>query len=434
MTDIPRPSAPSPAPPATQFRPPAPPPWYLPPAASGRSLAPDLARGLMLLLIACANSIWYLWGRESGFSSAHPLDGTALDKALQVVMAIAVDARTYPMFALLFGYGMVQLARSRVGRGLPPAVIKHELVRRHGLLILFGFMHALLLFGGDVLGAYGLTGLVMVALFFDRADRVLRTWLIVFGCLIVVGGLGATAMGAAFVWLLAQDPSLAASVGSDAMPFGLADMLSGHENYLLGMAWRVGMWIAATPGTMLALVVPAMVLLGWLAARRGILENPQQHRRLLRRVAVIGITIGWLGGVPSALQHLGLLGLPEVASWAPMPLATATGPFAGAGYAALFALLAARAPQPGQVTGPIAALGRRSLSGYLWQSIVMAPLLAAWGFGVGARVGVAGVLAIAFGVWLVSVLIAAQLEARGKPGPFDALLRRMVARPRRRRG
>lgn len=389
---------------------------------------------MMLLLIACANSIWYLWGHEGSIGSAHPADGSALDKALQAVMAVAVDGRIYPMFALLFGYGMVQLARSRVGRGLPPAVIKHQLFRRHWLLILFGFVHALLLFAGDVLGAYGLTALVLVGLFFDRTDRVIRRWLIVFGCLIVVGGLGATVMGAMFWWVLVQDPSLAASIGTETMPFGLADMASGNANYVVAMAWRFGMWLGATPAMMLTLAVPAMVLLGWLAARQGILEHPEQHRRLLRRVAVIGIAIGWLGGVPSALQHLGLLELPEVASWAPMPLATATGPFAGVGYAALFALLAARMPQPGPVAGSIAALGRRSLSGYLWQSIVMAPLLTAWGFGVGARVGVAGVLAIAMGVWLVSVLIAAQLDARGKPGPFDALLRRMVERPYRARG
>lgn len=66
----------------------------------------------MLLLIACANSIWYLWGHEGSIGSAHPADGSALDKALQAVMAVAVDGRIYPMFALLFGYGMVQLARS----------------------------------------------------------------------------------------------------------------------------------------------------------------------------------------------------------------------------------------------------------------------------------------------------------------------------------
>lgn len=431
MTDSPRPSAPPRTFPPLQFLRPAPLPWYLPPASSRRSLAPDLARGMMLLLIACANSIWYLWGHKGSLVSAHPTDGSGLDKALQAVMAVAVDARIYPMFALLFGYGMVQLARSRAGRGLPPAAIRHELFRRHWLLVLFGFGHALLLFAGDVLGAYGLTGLVMVALFFDRADRTLRTWLIVFGCLIVAGGMGSVAIGALLWWVLVQDPNLAAVVGSDLMGLTLADAVSGHSNYFVAMLWRAGVWLMSTPSAMLTLVVPAMVLLGWMAARRGILEHPERHRGLLRRVAVIGIAVGWLGGVPSALQHLGLLEPPEAVSWALLSLSASTGPFAGVGYAASFALIAAHRPQPGPVAGVIAALGRRSLSGYLWQSIVMAPLLAAWGFGVGARVGVAGVLAIAFGVWLVSVLIAAQLDARGKPGPFDALLRRLVARPRR---
>lgn len=437
MTDTPGPSVPYPHHPAAPPLAPAapPPPWYRPPAASGRSLAPDLARGLMLLLIACANSTWYLWGRDSDATSAHPTDGSGLDKALQAVMAVAVDGRIYPMFALLFGYGMVQLARARVVRGLPPGEIRRQLRRRHLLLLAFGFGHAALLFGGDILGAYGLTGLVFVALMFDRGDKTLRIWAIVFGCLVLALGALGTAMGALLMWAMARDPELAANVDAGMMPFGsMADMASGHADYLVSMLWRIGIWAATTPGTMLTLVVPTMVLLGWLAARHGVLEHPDRHRTLLRWVAAAGITLGWLGGLPVALQRLGMLELPEAVSWMPLPLASVTGSFAGVGYAALFALLAARIGRPGPVSGAIAALGRRSLSGYLWQSIVMAPLLAAWGLGVGALVGTAGMLGIAVTVWLVSVVLAAWLEARGEPGPFDALLRRLVARPRRARG
>ncbi|MFT3875535.1 MAG: DUF418 domain-containing protein [Propioniciclava sp.] len=436
MTNTPRPAVPYPssqAPPA--WAPPPPPPWYLPPAASGRSLAPDLARGLMLLLIACANSTWYLWGRPSGLGSAHPTDGSALDKALQAVMAVAVDGRIYPMFALLFGYGMVQFARSRAGRGLPPAAIKHQLFRRHWLLIGFGFVHALLLFGGDILGSYGLAGLVLAGLLFDRSDRVLRRWLIVFAILIAAWAALTSAMAALLMWALDQDPALATEIDASMTSFGgLADMASGHAHYLTALLWRVLLWLGGTPSSVLTLIVPFMVVLGWLAARRGVLEHPDRHRRLLIGVAVTGITVGWLGGLPTALQHLGVLGLPASLSWAPMPLSTATGVFAGAGYAALFALIASRLRRPGPVSGAIAALGRRSLSGYLWQSIVMAPLLAAWGLGIGGRLGTAGMLAIAAGVWLASVVIAARLEARGRPGPFDALLRRLVSRPGHARG
>jgi hypothetical protein len=83
-----------------------------------RSLAPDLARGTVLLFIALANVSTYLYGRtlEPG---SRPVGGTALDNALDVLVNTVVDRRSYPMFALLFGYGMVQLLRRQAASGAP---------------------------------------------------------------------------------------------------------------------------------------------------------------------------------------------------------------------------------------------------------------------------------------------------------------------------
>ena len=41
-------------------------------STSSRALAPDLARGFMLLLIALANTPWYLYGSTTSTSSIHP--------------------------------------------------------------------------------------------------------------------------------------------------------------------------------------------------------------------------------------------------------------------------------------------------------------------------------------------------------------------------
>ncbi|MCQ6405544.1 hypothetical protein NPM08_33530, partial [Bacillus cereus] len=77
--------------------------------------------------------------------------------------------RIYPMFAFLFGYGMVQFSRSRIARGIPEQVVDRMLRRRHAWLIVFGGIHAALLFAGDILGAYGLAGLILAAIFFRRS-------------------------------------------------------------------------------------------------------------------------------------------------------------------------------------------------------------------------------------------------------------------------
>jgi hypothetical protein len=61
-----------------------------------RLLEPDLARGLMLLLIALAHAPMYVESSGSGILS-HPVRGTALDNVIKFVTIVFVDQRTYPM-------------------------------------------------------------------------------------------------------------------------------------------------------------------------------------------------------------------------------------------------------------------------------------------------------------------------------------------------
>ena len=143
-----------------------------------RALAPDLARGFMLLMIVLANTPWYLYGQTAGLSAVHPDEGSVLDRAAQLFIMTFIDFRVYPMFAFLFGYGMVQLFRRQVEAGTPIKVARRLLRRRNLWLLAFGFVHAALLWEGDVLGAYGLAGLIMVALFFKRRDETLLIWAI----------------------------------------------------------------------------------------------------------------------------------------------------------------------------------------------------------------------------------------------------------------
>ena len=100
----------------------------------------------------------------------------------------------------------------------------------------------------------------------------------------------------------------------------------------------------------------------------------------------------------------------------------------GAGYAALFGLLAIRVGRrgTGPVTGALQACGQRSLSCYLAQSVAFAALLPAWTLGLGAqlRPGVGALLAVS--VWLTILLIAAGAAALGVRGPAELALRRLT--------
>jgi uncharacterized protein len=92
---------------------------------------------------------------------AVPEPGPALDTAVQTLLTLFVDSRGYPMFAALFGYGMVQILRSRE-TALGWDGTRRLLRRRGGWLVAFGFVHVLLLFPGDILASYGVLALLLV--------------------------------------------------------------------------------------------------------------------------------------------------------------------------------------------------------------------------------------------------------------------------------
>ncbi|GAA2088185.1 DUF418 domain-containing protein [Brevibacterium salitolerans] len=405
-------------------------------AGAGRALAPDLARGLMLLLIAVANVSWHLWGHPTGLSSAHPTDGDTLDTVLATASLTLVDGRVYPLFAFLFGYGMVQFSVSRAARGVPADAVRRMLRRRHWWMIAFGALHALLLFHGDILGAYGLAGLVVGGLFFSRTDRTLRIVAWIFGSLLALGALLGLVSGFLLTLLPAEvTAEIAAGMETGGTGSPLTDMTAGQPNYLLAAASRLGMWALSTPGTVLMLAVPLAMVLGWLAARHGLLDDPAAHRGRLVRIAWTGITVGVLGGLPQALAFAGVLHLPETSEWMLIGLHSVTGVAGGLGYAALFGLLALRLGRralhehPLLIARParaIAAVGKRSLSFYLFQSLVFAPVLTAWGLGLGERITTASAFTLAAAVWLLSCVLAAMFEDRSTRGPAEMLLRRLT--------
>src|SRR6056297_530729 len=105
------------------------PPAGAPIARTERSLAPDIARGAMLLFIALANVSLYLWGSPLD-AFGHSADGTVLDRALRVAEQLLVAERARPMFAILYGFGIAVMASNLARRGIDPAGVRRVLARR----------------------------------------------------------------------------------------------------------------------------------------------------------------------------------------------------------------------------------------------------------------------------------------------------------------
>ncbi|MGH3837495.1 MAG: DUF418 domain-containing protein [Pseudonocardiaceae bacterium] len=376
-------------------------------AVSARSLAPDLARGAMLLPIALANVHVYLYGHPVGVRG-YPIPDSIGDQVVVLLQMTFVDGRAYPMFAFLFGYGIVQLLRRQTSKGVDGVTVRALVRRRGAWMILFGFLHALLLFSGDIIGAYGLLAVLLAGVLIRASDRRLLTLV----------GLW-TVPTAAFGALM----GLPQPEGSESF---LPSM--SLTDPLFAAVWRVGEWVALTL-TLLFILVPALLLGVW-AARRRILDEPQRYRPLLRWVAVLGVGLAAVGGLPMALM---------AASWWPdrSVMATAlagvahtlTGYAGGVGYAAIAGLIAIRVrnrDRAGPVVTALAACGQRSMTCYLLQSVVFVAVLAAYGGGLGNRLGLAEIAVLAVATWALTVLLADAMARRNYRGPAELLLRRLT--------
>jgi uncharacterized protein len=396
-----------------------------------RALTPDLARGAMLLIIAVANAAGVVFAGEPGLDPAPE----GVDRGMTFLLFEFAHARGYPVFAVMFGYGLVQLANRQDAAGTAPERVRTILLRRNLWLIVFGFLHAALLYYGDFLGAYGIVGVAMTLLLLRRGEKFQRIVLVIWAFaaveILVVGG-------------LVVDGILGGSGPAAPLPVDHVASLDA-SGQLDAMRHRLAEWPAHT------LTVLPFILIAWLgmwAARRGVLEAPGRYRTVLIWVAVSGIGVAVIGGLPAALIGAGWLDADESTARLAMLLHGGSGMFAGPGYAAVFGLLALRItrlrPRPGTdtgtapgtdtrtvtgtVAGAIAALGRRSLSGYLVQSVAWFVLLLPFTVHVADRFespATAGTI-IAVAVWLATVVLADLLDKRGRPGPAEKVLRRLT--------
>ncbi|WP_143173413.1 DUF418 domain-containing protein [Nocardiopsis flavescens] len=374
-----------------------------PTPAAERLLAPDLARGMMLLLIALAHSRMLHAG---GNAFTEPAGGTALDVAVQWLLTSFVDARSAPLFGLLFGYGLVQMTRRRSGPGGDPAAARRLIRRRGAWLVVFGAAHVVLLYGGDVIGAYGMFSLLLA---------------------------GAVAWSGRRLWTIAAVTLAVGVVLSVLLQIaaGMGSSLAVGPT-LLDSALLRAMALPLLP--VAALSVAPSALIGIWAGQARILEQPDLYRPLLRRVVLIGFPVSVLGAQPVALQAAGVW-TPGTAGADALAGAvfSATGIAGGLAFAAAIALVATRiGDRRGPVTNALVACGRRSMTFYIAQSPVWLVATEPSLLNLGGQLGAAAAAGVSAATWAVTVVIAGLLGRTGRRGPAEALLRRLTYGPPKR--
>lgn len=366
----------------------------------------DLLRGIALFGILLVNIEYFASSVYEGYNRPE-FGGLPNDVARWFVLAFA-QGKYYLLFSLLFGYGLAtQLARAGAGEG---GFVRRYL-RRLGGLFLFGLVHAILLFVGDILVAYALLGAGLIPLR-GASTRRLLTWSI---GLLVGGVLLLAALGALLVTTGANDGGPDPEVVRRIYADGSFAAIVRQRLEDLGWVYLVLPFVQAPSAF-------AMFLLGMVCGQRGLLADPAGHGALFRAIARRALPIGLLGRIVGA--SLGMTD-PEVRGWAgvlALLIETATALALTLGYLAVVALLTGRARWRRRLA-PIEALGRMSLSNYLVQSLVCSTIFNGYGLGLFGRVGPVAGLALAAAIWLALIPISRGWMGRFRFGPAEWLLR-----------
>lgn len=278
--------------------------------APHRLLAPDFARGGMLLLIVLSNTSFFLYASDYAGAMDYPVPSSAADSVTQFLMIALLDVRVYPLFAFLVGYGIVQTLQRRIAAGASDREAAAMVQRRNRWLFVFGFVHAALLLGTEVLAAYGLIGLVLCALVLRGGEQRTRIAALT-GVGLLTAGLVLAVAALAVIAVVSPDLGAPAAAGEEANSSFTNG--AGEDSYLTSVVVRLVSWVVLLFVNGFGIVLPTAMLIGMWAARHRVIEEPAPHLRLLRTVAVGGVVLGVAGALPTALDQAGALDVPPAA-------------------------------------------------------------------------------------------------------------------------
>ncbi|WP_340686249.1 DUF418 domain-containing protein [Amycolatopsis coloradensis] len=372
---------------------------------SERVLAPDLARGFALLLVALAHTASIFLGNTPGVDQTPQ----GLERPYYVLLFVLVHACALPLFGMMLGYGMVQFAERQEALGQPWPRTRGVLLRRHAWLLVFGAVDGVLFFSGDVLGAYGVIGVVFTLLLLKRGKGFYRIPVVYLG------------IGVCYLAVLMY---LVLTGGSGSAPVpSVEDVSSLAPTYGDAVRERLTEWPMTTA------VLLSSILFVWVgawAAKKRILEEP--NRRLLLFGAFGGFGVAIAGALPMSLFAGDYVGFDEGTAVLAKLMYEGAGLFGAIGYVSLFGLagMAVGKKRRGVVVTAISALGQRTLSAYLFQSVAWLILAPPFMLGLGGSTFVAA--ACGLGVWLLTVVVAYLMHRRSYRGPAEILVRKLAYR------
>ena len=401
--------------------------------APTRIAALDLIRGVAVLGILAVNVAGFSGPRAATDSTALGYGALAApppwwDESAYAFVFLVFEGKMRALFSLLFGASLLLFIDRAEAAGRDGGRLQ---ARRLGWLMLFGWLHYVLFWWGDILFVYALAGFIVLPLRRLPGRAQVALALIVFAAWHGGQAWGGWPVDRAEMAVhdgtaTPAEARSAAQALRETRAWMATDVARDGEGFVVQAADKVRnapLWPLVMATYTLGETVPLM-LIGMALMRSGFFAGGWPARSL-RRLALVGI-----GG--GGAMTLALLGWAWPRHFPPLAMADILGYWAAPAHLlmalGLAALLVRATPWLlGRATGKrLAAAGRMAFSNYLGCTVVMTALCYRWGLGLYGEVGRAAQLLFVLGGWMLMLAWSAPWLARFRQGPLEWLWRSLT--------
>ncbi len=390
---------------------------YSPVKPKERHIVLDALRGFALLGICLANYPEFSLYTFQPESVAAAMPSAGADRVVKFLQYVLIDGKFYTLFSLLFGMDFSIIISHAAQRGNGGFRLFY---RRMAVLVLIGLAHLMLVWSGDILMLYALTGMAL-PLFRRVGDRSLLGWTAFFLLLPVAVDSVCQAAGVSL-----SAPAVRAQwhycrmygITEENFGYWLRDAESYREvlQFLVqGALVRVQEFVDGNR----YFKVMGLFILGYYIGRRKLYADIAAHKALLRKVVVAGLA----AGLPLSLIYAwsAVNGRPLGTTVHSVLYLVSVYPM-GFAYASALCLLYAKSADAAAWRW-LAAPGRMALTNYIGQSVIGMFVFYGIGMGLGAGVGLTQTEAIALGVFVAQTVLSLVWLRYCQFGPLEWIWR-----------
>jgi uncharacterized protein len=370
---------------------------------SERVVALDMMRGFSLLGIFIVNMLAF----HTPFYYIDPYSWFQVpaDKEAFQWIDIAIQGSVYPLFSMLFGYGLAMQFNKARERGVS---FTNLALRRLLVLLGFGIVHAFLIWSGDILITYAISGLLLMWILF-------LSWKWLLGIALALYLLPNVLLSSIMLLIPDDEPIYS---GIQQIESSISAFSTGSWSDIF--AQRASDWVYANGLGVIPLILISILpfmMIGAAASKVKLIQRTAEKKVFW--IVLVVITLG-------AGTYIKFLPYTDTPNYFTMFVQDLFGgPLQAVAYAGIVALLC-QLSLFRKLFSPVAKAGRMSMTTYLTQSIVATTIFYSYGFGLYGKVDVMTGTWMAIGIFLIQLIFAEVWLSKFSQGPVEMLWKQLT--------